>query len=774
MQYVASYLIFGHPVALKKLAQEKDQMGERWAMKNRKLWYAIALSTLFLVAARITMAQEQAPPPEAQGQAPLPDNGNPDQGPPPYGPDQQQGQYGTGQEQGPPPGAARVGIINGQVSLMRGDSGEWVAAIVNAPVMQGDTVATAGQSRAEVQLDFANVMRLDQNAQVKVAALVQGRIQIQVANGTIDYTVFKGSEANVEIDTPNMAVVPQGPGVYRIQIDGDGQTEVAVHKGRVQVSTPQGSTTVEAGQVIYVRGTDNPEYQVANAKPFDEFDRWNEQRDRAIDQAQSWQYANRYYTGAQDLDQYGTWQDNPDYGNVWSPNVGPDWSPYSDGNWTWEPYWGWTWVGGEPWGWAPYHYGRWFFGGGRWCWWPGIGYWGARPLWAPAYVSFLGLGRGIGIGLGLGFRSIGWLALGPFDAAFGWWGHHNGYSAVGIGSIARINNYGRGFPRSMNGRYTSNLQAAMTNANVRRGITTMPSSQFGRGMPARDFGRGVDAATLRSAQMVRGTLPVVPTRASLMPGNRMAGQSAIPARSINSTHFYSRNPAPARTESFSQRAGQIQQMVRQGPTSAANYGARGANTAERSGNAGYGNTNRSGFGNSRPATPQGQPGNSNWRQFSSRAPNSQGGQAPSYNNGGYGGMRSQPAPNDRGYQSRPGAPQQGGWQSYPRANQAAPSNRAGGWNAPAPRTSAPGWGQWSGARSYGGYGGRPTLNMNRPIVVPRSNAPRSYSGGGRGSAPSGGGRSERSSGGGHSGGGGGGHSGGGGGHSGGGGGHGRR
>jgi hypothetical protein len=746
-------------------------------MKNRKLWYVIGLSTLFLVAARMTMAQEQtpppeaqeqAPPPEAQEQAPLPDTGNPDQGQPPYGPDQQQGQYGAGQEQGPPPGAARVGIINGQVSLMRGDSGEWVAAIVNAPVMQGDTVATAANSRTEVQLDFANVMRLEQNVQVKIAALVQGRIQIQVANGTIDYTVFKGSEANVEIDTPNMAVIPQGPGVYRIQIDGEGQTEVAVHKGRVQVSTPQGTTNVEAGQVIYVRGTDNPEYQIANAKPFDEFDRWNEQRDRAIEQAQSWQYANRYYTGAQDLDQYGTWQDNPDYGNVWSPNVGPDWSPYSDGNWTWEPYWGWTWVGYEPWGWAPYHYGRWFFGGGRWCWWPGIGYWGARPLWAPAYVSFLGLGRGIGIGLGFGFRSIGWLALGPFDAAFGWWGHHNGYSAVGIGSIAHINNYGRGFPRSMNGRYTSNLQAAFTNPNVRRGITTMPSSQFGRGMPAREFGRGVDAATLRSAQMVRGTLPVVPTRASLMPGNRMAGRSAIPARSINNTHFFSRNTVPARSESFNQRAGQIQQMVRQGPTSAANYGARGANSTERYGNAaggGYGNTNRSGFANPRPATPQGRSGNSGWQQFSSRAPNSQGGQARGYNNGGYGAMRSQPAPNDRG--------SQGGWQSYPRTNQAAPSNRNGGWNAPAPRTTSPSWGQWSGTRSYGGYGGRPTLNMNRPIVVPRSNAPRSYSGG-RGSAPSGGGRAEKGGGGGHSSGGGGGHSGGGGGgHSGGGGGHGR-
>jgi hypothetical protein len=760
------------------------QTEERWAMKNRKLWYTIALSALFLVAARITMAQEQAPLPEAQEQAPLPDTGNPDQGQPPYGPDQQQGQYSAGQEQGPAPGAARVGIINGQVSLMRGDSGEWVAAIVNAPVMQGDTVATAAHSRAEVQLDFANVMRLDQNAQVKIAALVQGRIQIQVASGTIDYTVFKGSEANVEIDTPNMAVIPQGPGVYRIQIDGDSQTEVSVRKGRVQASTPQGSTNVEAGQVIYVRGTDNPEYQIANARPFDEFDRWNEERDRAIEQAQSWQYTNRYYAGAQDLDQYGTWQNVPDYGDVWSPNVGPDWSPYYDGNWTWEPYWGWTWVSYEPWGWAPYHYGRWFCHGSRWCWWPGVGHWGRRPIWAPAYVSFLGLGlaaRGIGIGLGFGFNSIGWLALGPFDAGFGWWGHHNGYTAVNITNITRVNNYGGVSPRMVNGRYMSNLQAALTNPNVRRGITTLPSNQFGRGMPVSGFGRGVAVATLQHSSVVHGTLPVVPSRASLMPGNRMASRSAIPTRSINDTHFYSRNPAPARTESFNQRAAQIQQMVRQGSTSAANYGARGGNSTQRFGNAGgaYGNTNRSGFANSRPATPQGQSGDSGWRQFSSRAPYSQGGQTRGYNNGGYGAMRSQPAPNDRGFQSRPAAPQQGGyqggWQSYPRPNQAAPLNRNGGWNAPAPRTTSPSYGQWSGARPYGGYSGRPTLNMNRPIVVPRSNAPRSYSGGGRGSAPSGGGRGNSGGGGGgHSSGGGGGHSGGGGGHSGGGGGHGRR
>jgi hypothetical protein len=510
---------------------------------------------------------------------------------------------------------------------------------------------------------------------------------------------------------------------------------------------------------------DNPEYQIANAAPNDEWDSWNNDRDRAIEQARSWQYTNRYYAGAQDLDQYGQWENSPDYGYVWTPNVGPDWVPYYDGNWVWEPYWGWTWVAYEPWGWAPYHYGRWFWWGSHWSWWPGVGVWGVRPLWAPAYVSFLGFGfRGVGFGLslGFGFGSIGWLPLGPFERANPWWGYHNGFRAVGIGSIANINGFNRGVGRmgTVPGRYTSNLQAALTNPNIRRAITTMPADQFGRGM-VRGFGRGVDAATLRQGRMVQGTLPVVPTRASLMPGNRLASPSAIPSRAVNNTHFYSKSPAPARPESFNQRAAQIQQMVRQNPLGTSNYGARpGANSTGRLGNAGgtssgLGNANRPGYANPRPTTPssQGQSGNSGWRGFSSRSPSSpaQGGQSPrSFSDSTpYSATRPQPGPNDRSFQSRPAAPQQGsnqgGWQRFSRQNQPAPSSRGGGWNAPAPRSqsSAPSWGRssyGSQGQSYGRYGNRPSLNIRKPIVVERSTAPRSYGGGGRGySAPSGGG-----------------------------------
>ena len=63
--------------------------------------------------------------------------------------------------------------------------------------------------------------------------------------------------------------------------------------------------------------------------------------------------------GGEDLAQYGSWSDSPEYGQVWYPQVAPDWVPYRDGRWAYVAPWGWTWVDSAPWGFAPFHYGRW-------------------------------------------------------------------------------------------------------------------------------------------------------------------------------------------------------------------------------------------------------------------------------------------------------------------------------------------------------------------------------------------------------------------------------
>jgi len=655
------------------------------------------------------------------------------------------------QEQPEEPNSAvgRISMIRGEVSVQRGDSGEWVAATLNTPLVPGDRIATGDRSRAEVQLDYANILRLDQRADVMVADLTQNHIQVQLASGLANLTVLNGTQADVEVDTPNMALHPHGEGIYRIQANSPSDTAVTVRRGEADVSTSQGSTTVADGQVIFVKGSDNPEYRIAQAAPTDEWDQWNLDRDRTIEQANSYRYTNRYYTGAQDLDTYGQWEDVPDYGYCWTPyGVDASWAPYRDGRWLWEPYWGWTWTSYEPWGWAPYHYGRWFMYGNSWCWWPGYVTPFYHPIWAPAYVNFFGFGfggRNWGFGFGFGFGSIGWLPLGPVDGFHPWWGRgYNSFNAVNITNVTNITNGNNAHMPSLVGPrgrvYASNLQGAFVNGRIRGGITTVSAQNFANGQIPRNV-RPLDTNTLRQASLVNGTLPVAPTRQSLQPINRPVNRASLPAASASTQRFFASRPTPAAPRPFSESAGGIEQMMRTHTSLAATS----PENARGPAGGGTGMTARS-VGQARVG------GQAPGAQAFGRAPGSMARPAPSQNaQGGWRQFSSQPGPafGSRGPaaatpRSESASP---GWNRFtPRSSGSAPE-RSGGWGQAAPRP------YYSRPAPQGGYGnwGRQPLQLRRPIVPDRPSYPRSSggsfgsrpapSGGGRGSsAPSGGGR----------------------------------
>src|SRR5689334_15317925 len=72
-------------------------------------------------------------------------------------------------------GVARISLMNGEVSVRRGDSGDWVAGVINAPLLSDDRISTAPNSRAEVQFDSSNMLRIGGNAEVHLAQLEAGR-----------------------------------------------------------------------------------------------------------------------------------------------------------------------------------------------------------------------------------------------------------------------------------------------------------------------------------------------------------------------------------------------------------------------------------------------------------------------------------------------------------------------------------------------------------------------------------------------------------------------
>lgn len=458
------------------------------------------------------------------------------------------------------PGVARISLIQGDVSTQRGDTGDWAAAALNQPLVGGDRISTGDHSRAELQLDHANILRLGNNAQAKIAAVERTQIQVQVGQGLTYYTVFKGSEAEVEIDTPNAAIRPTSQeGVYRIEVSGF-DTQVIVRTGAADLSTPQGSIRVEKNQAATVRGTADEAGNVLGGAPSeDRWDSWNNDRDGVIRNAQSWNHTNRYYVGSEDLDAHGHWVNMPDYGQVWSPTVAVGWAPYRAGRWVWEPYWGWTWVSYEPWGWAPYHYGRWFLYGSSWMWWPGPvdGDRNYRPVWAPAYVSFFGFGGHRGVSVGFGFGSVGWLPIGPGDRFYPWYGRYGShFNVVNVTDETNITNINRGSggvaPLHGSNRF-SNVRLAASDVRVRKAVSTLPADRFGTGRSAPTT---VSREAFRNGRMMTGNLPIVPTREPLSATNRPASPSSM-MRGGRQERFFTKRQSAAPPQFLDKEAAQV-------------------------------------------------------------------------------------------------------------------------------------------------------------------------------------------------------------------------
>lgn len=457
------------------------------------------------------------------------------------------------------PGVARLSLIQGDVSTQRSDTGDWAAGTLNQPLVGGDRISTGDNSKAEVQLDHANILRLGSNSQARIATLerVQNQraeIQIQIGQGLAYYTIFKDSEAEVEIDTPNAAIRPTfKDGVYRIEVSGF-ETQVIVRTGALDMATPHASARVEMGQDATVRGTTYEAGNVLGRAPaMDSWDSWNIDRDGVIRNAQSWHYTNRYYVGSEDLDVYGHWVNEPDYGWVWAPTVGGGWSPYRAGRWVWEPHWGWTWVSHEPWGWTPYHYGRWLLYGKTWMWWPGPVDAGGeyRPEWAPAYVSFFGFGGHRGVSLG----SVGWLPLGPGDSFYPWYERNGsplkGVSATDAASITKL------VAPLRDDNEFSNLSLAAVNGRIRKAISTLPADRFGTG---RSVPEAVGRRAFRGGRIITGNLPIVPTREMLTATNRPAKASSTLNSGRQERYFTKRQPAAA-PPSFDMEAAQVQESI---------------------------------------------------------------------------------------------------------------------------------------------------------------------------------------------------------------------
>src|SRR6266481_6363362 len=315
---------------------------------------------------------------------------------------------------GDPPGrVGRVAEMSGTVSFHTADVTQWGPASLNYPVTGGNSFWTEQRSHAAIDVG-ASRLYLDSSTELDVSNVDDQSFVASLAQGAVYLRISSRANGDqYEIDTPRGAVHIAQPGSYEVVAgDADHPTTVTAFEGSAQIVGPELNATVNPQQAIYISGQ-NPASVNQGQAQTDDFIRFVQDEERPYQNAApAPQYVSPEMTGYQDLGRYGQWNQDPSYGQVWYPQVDAGWAPYREGHWAYVAPWGWTWVDDAPWGFTPFHYGRWVQVRNRWAWWPGTV--AARPVYAPALVSFFGgfnLG-GLSLGIGVG-QAVGWIPLGP-------------------------------------------------------------------------------------------------------------------------------------------------------------------------------------------------------------------------------------------------------------------------------------------------------------------------------------------------------------------------
>jgi len=349
----------------------------------------------------------------------------------------------------PPNRVARLSYREGAVSIAPAAAEEWIDAALNRPLTAGDRVWVDADSRAELQIGTATV-HLDQKTRFSFVILDEDTLQMRLSDGAMAIHVRSlGAHERVTLATSNATVTLREAGEYSIAHNVSSErTLVKTRSGESEVSGDAArGYLVGAGERGVFSGRDPLLAELSRVSDRSAFEAWANAREERDLQSVAARYVAPGVIGYRDLDDYGSWFHDVEYGDVWQPKtyVISDWAPYRYGRWVWITPWGWTWIDDAPWGFAPFHYGRWAHLRQRWCWVPGPAHF--RPTYAPALVAWVGdPDRGV--------TDVGWFPLGPREIYLpGYrtsWRHFRNINASNAGFVDNeyLSNvyYGRGAP----------------------------------------------------------------------------------------------------------------------------------------------------------------------------------------------------------------------------------------------------------------------------------------------------------------------------------------
>lgn len=418
----------------------------------------------------------------------------------------------------PPSQAGRLAYTEGTVSFHDDEQAGWSPAVINTPLTSGDSIWTEPNARSEISVAGTRV-RMDGSTQLNMLAIEDNRTQLQVGQGRVDIKTY-----SLNPNIPYSVVTPRGTINLRQQGDyyveaGSTQdaTRLGVRSGAAQIQGLNGQMlTVNAGQVGEVFGDSGAlQLRTVNSASPALPASWAA-RDRQVNYDLPTQYLSAGITGYEDLNANGTWSNDSQYGNVWTPRSVPSgWQPYKEGHWSYVKPYGWTWIDDQPWGYAPSHYGRWANRNNQWVWIPPQRE--TQPVYAPALVDFIGgvqlIQALLGGSTSLGVQNsapVGWFPLGPREAYVPSYSTDRAY-------YTRLNSSNQVQQQALDERWlrAQRREAYIAGQNAARAnqrfTTVIPSTVFVNSQPVARAALQVSPAQIAAAPVAPVAAPPAPT-----------------------------------------------------------------------------------------------------------------------------------------------------------------------------------------------------------------------------------------------------------------------
>lgn len=185
--------------------------------------------------------------------------------------------------------SARAGGVNyvfGEVKSRSAGKDVWRNLSETQDLADGDAVRTGATGLAEILLNPGSYLRLGVNSEAVLmdASLEDLRLKVERGSVVIEAVSYSDkSEPFITAETPRARVSIVKSGVYRINVTPEGETEVAVVKGRAHLGDAASPTVVKSGKVARVGAS--AEIAKLDKKMRDELDEWSKKRGKELAEA---------------------------------------------------------------------------------------------------------------------------------------------------------------------------------------------------------------------------------------------------------------------------------------------------------------------------------------------------------------------------------------------------------------------------------------------------------------------------------------------------------